>query len=32
MNDIRQSQNDVITSYKDAPTRAITAGGVEFAY
>jgi pimeloyl-ACP methyl ester carboxylesterase len=32
MNAYPQAQNGVNTSYKDAPTRTITAGGVEFAY
>ena len=32
MHDHQPSRNGVITSYKDAPTRTITAGGVEFAY
>ena len=27
-----QTQNGVNMSYKDAPTRGITAGGVDFAY
>jgi pimeloyl-ACP methyl ester carboxylesterase len=26
------SQDDVVTSYRDAPTRTVSAGGVDFAY
>ncbi|MBP5942280.1 alpha/beta fold hydrolase [Streptomyces acidiscabies] len=32
MSDSREARGDVVTSYKDAPTRTITAGGVTFAY
>ncbi|WP_238412763.1 alpha/beta fold hydrolase [Saccharothrix deserti] len=32
MNDQRQPRTDVVTSYKDAPTRTVTAGGVVYAY
>jgi pimeloyl-ACP methyl ester carboxylesterase len=32
MNTKNRPQGDVITSYKDAPTRTITAGGVSYAY
>jgi pimeloyl-ACP methyl ester carboxylesterase len=32
MHDHQPSPYDVITSYKDAPTRTVTAGGAEFAY
>ena len=28
----QEAQNDAITSYKNAPTRTVSAGGVEFAY
>jgi pimeloyl-ACP methyl ester carboxylesterase len=27
-----KSQDDVVTSYRDAPTRTVSAGGVDFAY
>jgi pimeloyl-ACP methyl ester carboxylesterase len=30
--DQQQARNDVVRSYQDAPTRTITAGGVNFAY
>ncbi|AXG81763.1 alpha/beta fold hydrolase [Streptomyces paludis] len=32
MNDSQEVRDNVVTSYKDAPTRTITAGGVTFAY
>src|SRR6184192_3810683 len=32
MNDNRTPQSGVTTSYKDASTRTVTAGGVDFAY
>ncbi|WP_406470533.1 alpha/beta fold hydrolase [Streptomyces sp. NBC_01615] len=32
MNDSQDVRGDVVTSYKNAPTRTITAGGVTFAY
>lgn len=32
MNDSQEVRGDVVTSYKNAPTRTITAGGVTFAY
>jgi pimeloyl-ACP methyl ester carboxylesterase len=32
MNTENRPQGDVITSYKDAPTHTITAGGVSYAY
>jgi len=32
MNDNREPQDGVITSYKNAQTRTITAGGVDYAY
>ncbi|MCO6008104.1 alpha/beta hydrolase [Actinoallomurus purpureus] len=32
MNDSQEVRGDVVTSYKNAPTRTITAGGVAFAY
>ena len=32
MNTENRPRGDVITSYKDAPTRTITAGGVSYAY
>ena len=32
MNDNANPQTDLITSYKNAPTRVVTAGGVDFAY
>jgi pimeloyl-ACP methyl ester carboxylesterase len=32
MNDNQAARDDVVTSYKDAPTRTISAGGVSFAY
>ena len=32
MTDQQEARNDVVTSYKDAPTRTIAAGGVTFAY
>ena len=28
----QEAQNDAITSYKNAPTRIVSAGGVDFAY
>jgi hypothetical protein len=28
----RAASSDVVTSYKDAPTRTVSAGGVDFAY
>jgi pimeloyl-ACP methyl ester carboxylesterase len=30
--DQQEARNDVVRSYQDAPTRTITAGGVNFAY
>ena len=32
MSDDRNPESHVTTSYQDAPTRTVTAGGVEFAY
>jgi pimeloyl-ACP methyl ester carboxylesterase len=32
VNDSQDVRGDVVTSYKNAPTRTITAGGVTFAY
>ena len=32
MNNQQEARNDVVKSYKDAPTRTITAGEVNFAY
>ena len=32
MNDNTNTQTDLTTSYKNAPTRTVSAGGVEFAY
>src|SRR3954467_5267341 len=32
MSDSQDVRGDVVTSYKDAPTRPLTAGGVTFAY
>ena len=32
MTDQQEARNDVVRSYQDAPTRTITAGGVNFAY
>ncbi|MFJ8141605.1 alpha/beta fold hydrolase [Streptomyces sp. NPDC096013] len=32
MNDKQEARSDVVTSYKDAPTRTLTADGVTFAY
>jgi pimeloyl-ACP methyl ester carboxylesterase len=32
MNDKQGTRGDVVTSYQDAPTRTVTAGGVDFAY
>ncbi|WP_371667164.1 alpha/beta hydrolase [Streptomyces sp. NBC_00289] len=32
MSEKQEARNDVVRSYKDAPTRTITAGGVTFAY
>jgi pimeloyl-ACP methyl ester carboxylesterase len=32
MNDSQEVRADVVTSYKKAPTRTLTAGGVTFAY
>ena len=32
MNENANPSTDLITSYKDAPTRTVTAGGVNFAY
>src|SRR5712671_1899667 len=32
MNDKQEARGDVVTSYKDAPTRTVSAGGVNFAY
>jgi pimeloyl-ACP methyl ester carboxylesterase len=32
MTSARQTRDDVVSSYVDAPTRTVTAGGVQFAY
>ena len=32
MSNRQEARNNAITSYKDAPTRTVSAGGVEFAY
>src|SRR6476469_3029671 len=32
MNHRQEAQDNAITSYKNAPTRTVSAGGVEFAY
>jgi pimeloyl-ACP methyl ester carboxylesterase len=32
MNNEQEARGDVVTSFKDAPTRTLSAGGVEFAY
>jgi pimeloyl-ACP methyl ester carboxylesterase len=32
MSSRQEARNNAITSYKDAPTRTVSAGGVEFAY
>jgi pimeloyl-ACP methyl ester carboxylesterase len=32
MNDRQKARNDVVTTHKNAPTRTISAGGVDFAY
>ena len=32
MNDNQAARDDVVTSYSDAPTRTVSAGGVSFAY
>jgi pimeloyl-ACP methyl ester carboxylesterase len=32
MSSHQESRNDIVTSYRNAPTRTVTAGGVEFAY
>ena len=32
MNNRQEARNDVVTSYKNAPTRTVSAGGVDFAY
>ncbi|MET7726782.1 alpha/beta fold hydrolase [Streptomyces mirabilis] len=32
MNDAQEVRGDVVTSYKNAPTRTLAAGGVTFAY
>ncbi|WP_405639691.1 alpha/beta fold hydrolase [Streptomyces sp. NBC_00019] len=32
MNDAQEVRGDIVTSYKNAPTRTLTAGGVTFAY
>ena len=32
MTDNQAARDDVVSSYKDAPTRTVTAGGVSFAY
>ncbi|WP_200304703.1 alpha/beta fold hydrolase [Streptomyces adelaidensis] len=32
MNDAQEVGDDVVTSYKNAPTRTVTAGGVTFSY
>src|SRR5688500_8195396 len=28
----QQARHDIVTSYQDAPTRTISAGGIDFAY
>jgi pimeloyl-ACP methyl ester carboxylesterase len=32
MNNPQGARNDIVTSYRNAPTRTVAAGGVEFAY
>jgi pimeloyl-ACP methyl ester carboxylesterase len=32
MSSKQESRDDVVSSYRDAPTRTVSAGGVEFAY
>ncbi|MCX5366676.1 alpha/beta hydrolase [Streptomyces sp. NBC_00124] len=32
MNDAQEVRGDIVTSYKNAPTRTLTAGGVTFVY
>jgi pimeloyl-ACP methyl ester carboxylesterase len=32
MNNRQEARNSAVTSYKNAPTRSVSAGGVEFAY
>src|SRR5215211_4293907 len=32
VNEEQQARGGVVTSYKDAPTRTVSAGGVDFAY
>jgi hypothetical protein len=32
MNNKQEARGDVVTSFKDAPTRTVSAGGVSFAY
>src|SRR5215207_5624153 len=32
MNEEQEARGGVVTSYKDAPTRTVSAGGVDFAY
>ena len=32
VNDSQEVRDDVVTSYKNAPTRTVSAGGVTFAY
>ncbi len=32
MNSKQESRDDVVSSYQDAPTRVVSAGGVDFAY
>jgi pimeloyl-ACP methyl ester carboxylesterase len=32
MNNKQETRGDVVMSYQDAPTRTVTAGGVDFAY
>ena len=32
MNNNQEARGDVVTSFKDAPTRTVSAGGVSFAY
>ena len=32
MDNRQEARHNAVTSYKDAPTRTVTAGGVEFAY
>jgi hypothetical protein len=32
MSNRQEARNDVVTSYRNAPTRTVSAGGVDFAY